>query len=781
MKADKTEMKINKFVGLNTFTVTLGGVTYKQDVRLGAGSFGAVYKMVPSMKKDEELPPIAIKIEKVENSSKNQQLKDIQQENDLVAKMMGTQIHGVQKSGNQIYSALPLLNSGDLTNLIKNTVKKIPLRERIHILLELSDQLVFMHSKAYGLDGSFFSGYIHSDLKTDNVMLSNEGVALSAYLIDFGLSYSWMSKGAKIEPQGSPYYVPPEMFKSTNQNPKDIPKIDIYSLTAIFAKLLGIKNPVKEKYEHKKDGLPTIAATPFSLDEAFSIPEIKKKRVAQTRVRAFLKRMGSFYPEDRPSSEEVLMFSKSLYNYSTSMELIEILNKPQTITESIDDLLVTKGLYTKDYLGKVTENLTPFMEAPSKLKEVLIYDILMEETKEGSSLAEDDLSVITRRTVELLKAKDPKIKALIKGIKEGSNEKYKKQCSLELQKIIKSLLSKKESSPFLHDQSEFDNLLVSKGLYVRNARGQLDANTAKYLNAPDKQQLIIDLLIEGLTTPHIAGNSTDRSIQRKKAIKAIVEKDPKIRGFYKSIKSNQDNKMKPRHFKLEMSQRISEVLPKLTEDSGTMLELANWAVLRDRGSLEKENDIMTNVATWAVLKERVGFEKDIKRSASSTYPVITESILKKYKERLKDESKLSLLNIACLSLGNETVADLKVKTSKHEDKFTAQRNFHLSLADDLLSSPTVASSKLHDNLFPPRRWARFINFVKYIYRGVVSVFQPKSAQDDGIKPTLNPPAPTVALKPTIEAKSNNMRPLPHQRNIRGNNQVSTGRGKPQNK
>jgi serine/threonine protein kinase len=335
--------------------------------------------------------------------------------------MMGTQIHGVQKSGNQIYSALPLLNSGDLTNLIKNTVKKIPLRERIHILLELSDQLVFMHSKTKGLDGSLFSGYIHSDLKTDNVMLSNEGVALSAYLIDFGLSYSWMSKDAKVLPQGSPLYLPPEIFQPTNQNPKDIPKIDIYSLTAIFAKLLGIKNPVKEKYKHGKYNYTAVAKTPFSLDEAFSIPEIHNKPVAQERVRAFLKRMGSFKPEDRPSSEEVLMFSKSLYNYSTSMELLEILNKPhQTITESIDDLLVAKGLYTKDYLGKVTENITPFMEAPSKLKEVLIYDILMEKTKE------DDLSVITKRTVKLLKAKHPKIGALIKGIKGGSNEQYKK-------------------------------------------------------------------------------------------------------------------------------------------------------------------------------------------------------------------------------------------------------------------------------------------------------------------------------------------------------------------
>ena len=780
MKADKTDMKINKVVGSNTFTVTIGGVTYQKDTLLGKGAFGSVYKMVPSMKKDDGLPPIAIKIETLQDDVL---LQKIQQENDLVAKMMGTQTHGVKKHGKHIYSALPLLNSGDLTNFIKKGTQNLRLTERAHILLELSDQLAFMHSKTKGLYGSLFSGYIHSDLKTDNVMLSNEGVALSAYLIDFGLSYSWMSKDAKVLPQGSPLYMPPEIFQPTNQNPKDIPKIDIYSLTAIFAKLLGIKNPVKEKYKHRKYNYTAVAKTPFSLDEAFSIPEIHNKPVAQERVRAFLKRMGSFNPKDRPSSEEVLMFSKSLYNYSTSMELIEILDKPhQTITESIDDLLVAKGLYTKDYLGKVTENIAPFMEAPSKLKEVLIYDILMEKTKEGSSLAEDDLSVITKRTVKLLKAKHSKIGALIKGIKGGSNEQYKKSCSLALKQKIKSILSKKESTPLLHDQSKLDNLLVIKGLYVRNARGQLNANTAKYLNAPDKQQLIIDILIEGLTTPHTESNSTDRSIQRKKAIKAILEKDPKIRGFYKSIKSNQNNKMKLRLFKPEMSQRISEVLPKLTEDLDTMLELANWAVLRDRSSLEKENDIMTNVATWAVLTERVGFEKHIKRSASSTYPVNTESILKKYKERLKDESKLSLLNIACLSLGNETVADLKVKTSKQEDKFTAQRNFHLSLADDLLSSPTVASSKLHDNLFPPRGWARFINFVKYIYRGVVSIFQPKSSQADRMKPTLNSTPPTSAQQPrALQAENKKRSALSRPENTRGNNHVSTGRDQPQNK
>lgn len=144
---------------------------------------------------------------------------------------------------------------------------------------------------AWALDHMHGRGWVHRDVKPENVLAAADG---EVKLIDLAIAArkSGVLKrllGGKTKPQGSPSYIAPEQIRGL---PVDL-RSDIYSLGCVLFELLAGMPPytasTTEDVLHKH-----LSATPPSV-ESFN-------RNATTSVSKLIRQMLAKKPADRPAS-----------------------------------------------------------------------------------------------------------------------------------------------------------------------------------------------------------------------------------------------------------------------------------------------------------------------------------------------------------------------------------------------------------------------------------------------------------------------------------------------
>ena len=74
----------------------------------------------------------------------------------------------------------------DLEKYLKNTEEgKLSLKNTLLIALQVLNTLKYVHTK----------GYLHADIKPDNLMIITDNKQIKTYLIDFGFASSYLNKG----------------------------------------------------------------------------------------------------------------------------------------------------------------------------------------------------------------------------------------------------------------------------------------------------------------------------------------------------------------------------------------------------------------------------------------------------------------------------------------------------------------------------------------------------------------------------------------------------------
>lgn len=201
---------------------------YKIIKRLGRGGMATVFLAVQeSMKRD-----VALKIMSSHLTEDNIWAKRFIHEAQVIAQLSHPSIVPVYDVGThdgQFFISMEYLHGGSL-------------KERMTQLMPIPEVLKIIAGVAAGLDYAGEKGFVHRDIKPDNIMFREDG---SPVILDFGI-VKQMSEGASKMTQtgvivGTTSYMSPEQAQGRDLDGRS----DIYSLGIMFYELLMGSPPFK--------------------------------------------------------------------------------------------------------------------------------------------------------------------------------------------------------------------------------------------------------------------------------------------------------------------------------------------------------------------------------------------------------------------------------------------------------------------------------------------------------------------------------------------------------
>ncbi|KAF9446489.1 kinase-like protein [Macrolepiota fuliginosa MF-IS2] len=176
----------------------------------------------------------------------------------------------------------PWMENGNLDQYLKRR-PEVP---RMPLVLDVAEGVLYLHQ----------SNVVHSDLKSENVLVSGEGRALIG---DFGISNVVTSSGATFteSPNGTTRWMAPELYEGDHQATQ---LSDIWSLGCLFYKILTRKIPF---YQYPSDTQALLAVIAGHIPVR-PIPAVGCDSIDGT-MWGLLERCWDSVPYCRPRCEEI--------------------------------------------------------------------------------------------------------------------------------------------------------------------------------------------------------------------------------------------------------------------------------------------------------------------------------------------------------------------------------------------------------------------------------------------------------------------------------------------
>lgn len=249
--------------------------------KLGSGTFGKVYKVQNIILRQIRAMKV-VKIDTVNYQDDNQKfLKEIEMLMNLdhpnIIKIFEYYVDELN-----YYVIMEFAEGGELYDQIYR-LKNFEEKHAAIIMQQLLSSVCYMHSK----------GIVHRDLKPENIMLeSKSSEDLSVKLIDFGTS-NFVKLNQKLSMKvGTPYYIAPEVLKTSYNN-----KCDIWSLGVIMYILLFGSPPFDGPDDQSI--LKKVKIGKYSMEES-------EWSHISSGGKDLIKRMLTYNPDERISAEEAL-------------------------------------------------------------------------------------------------------------------------------------------------------------------------------------------------------------------------------------------------------------------------------------------------------------------------------------------------------------------------------------------------------------------------------------------------------------------------------------------
>ena len=293
---------------------------------VGQGNYGRVYKAIH--KKTGKI--YSAKIAYIEKANEVDSFKKeihilSQCNNQYIVHYYGSYI-----KGHQIWIILEFCDGGSLYELIKILPRNLNEEEIASLIHMILKGLIFLHENKK----------IHRDIKSENILLTHEGIAK---LADFGVSTQLMhSFSKKITKIGTPFYMSPEVIM---QNKYDY-KCDIWSLGITSIEMAEGEPPfskVKGYWVLKK----IITHPPKGL---------KNKEKWSKEFNDFVEKCLIYEPEKRPSAKELLEHP-FIIKYNRGNKLIA-----ELINNSMDDLEFYRKKILESDESEEEDKITEFIK-----------------------------------------------------------------------------------------------------------------------------------------------------------------------------------------------------------------------------------------------------------------------------------------------------------------------------------------------------------------------------------------------------------------------------------
>ncbi|RPI00171.1 MAG: hypothetical protein EHM72_09990 [Calditrichaeota bacterium] len=208
---------------------------YKIVEKLGAGGMGVVYKAHDS-KLDRD---VAIKVLHPSLTSGETDRQRFIVEAKAAAALNHSNIaviHAIEEFDSQLFIVLEYIHGKERKEII--AADPIPLRNRVNEMVDWALQI------ANGLNAAHNRGIIHRDIKSSNIMLTDDG---RIKIMDFGLAK--FADGVDITKDqttlGTVAYMAPELIKGKPATPQS----DIFSYGVVLYEMLTGKLPFDGEYE----------------------------------------------------------------------------------------------------------------------------------------------------------------------------------------------------------------------------------------------------------------------------------------------------------------------------------------------------------------------------------------------------------------------------------------------------------------------------------------------------------------------------------------------------
>ena len=269
---------------------------------IGQGNYGRVYKVIH--KKTGKI--YSAKIAYIE---KTNEIESFKKEINILSQCNNQYIvhyYGSYIKGHQIWIILEFCDGGSLYELIKILPRNLNEEEIASLIYMILKGLLFLHENKK----------IHRDVKSENILLTHEGIAK---LADFGVSTQLMhSFSKKITKIGTPFYMSPEVIM---QNKYDY-KCDIWSLGITSIEMAEGEPPFSEVKGY------------WVLKKIITHPPkgLKNKEKWSKEFNDFVEKCLIYEPEKRPSAKELLEHP-FIIKYNRGNKLIA-----ELINNSMDDL-----------------------------------------------------------------------------------------------------------------------------------------------------------------------------------------------------------------------------------------------------------------------------------------------------------------------------------------------------------------------------------------------------------------------------------------------------------
>jgi serine/threonine protein kinase len=213
----------NKIPGSLEDGEVIGG-HFKVSSKIGQGQAGIVYKAF-----DENSERfVAIKVLRINGDLGD---KRFQREGEITAALNHpgiVKIYGSGEHNNQAYLIYEYIDGQTLEQALKPA---LTFKDRLRILIEIADALAHAHSK----------GFIHRDLKANNILIDREG---HAHITDFGLAAApalerLTETGAVV---GTPRIMPPELLRGSGHCG---PEVDVWAFGILLFRVICDDYPYK--------------------------------------------------------------------------------------------------------------------------------------------------------------------------------------------------------------------------------------------------------------------------------------------------------------------------------------------------------------------------------------------------------------------------------------------------------------------------------------------------------------------------------------------------------